>query len=59
MKHVRELRDLLGENTEMKILVRITTKAAVDNFQEIIKEADGCIIARAYISVQSAIEKAV
>jgi pyruvate kinase len=34
----------------MKILVRITTKEAVERFDEILKEADGCIIARGYIS---------
>ena len=40
----------------MRILVRITTKQAVEKFDELLKEADGCIIARGYISAQQAIE---
>jgi pyruvate kinase len=28
----------------------------VDNFEKIIKEADGCIIARAYIAIETPVE---
>jgi pyruvate kinase len=48
---VKELRNLMGEDCNMKILVKITTKEAVDNFKEIVSESDGIIIARAYILV--------
>jgi pyruvate kinase len=41
----------MGRDTRMKVLVRITTKEAVDNFAEIVKSADGCILARAYLAV--------
>jgi pyruvate kinase len=36
--------------------VRITRKAAVENFAEIMKQADGCIIARAYIAIETPVE---
>lgn len=56
---VRDLRNILGESNDLKVLVRITTKEAVDNFEDIAKESDGVIIARAYILVQCAIETVV
>lgn len=43
----------------MKIYVRITRKAAVDNFERIMKEADGCIIARAYIAIETPVEEVI
>jgi len=50
---------VLGEDCPLKVLVRITTKEAVENFKEIAQESDGVIIARAYILVQCAIETVV
>jgi pyruvate kinase len=34
----------------MHIFVRITTKEGMDNFDQIMEVADGCIIARVYIA---------
>ena len=40
----------------MKAIIRITTIKAVENFEKLIKLADGCLLARAYLAVQSHIE---
>jgi pyruvate kinase len=40
----------------MKIYVRITRKAAVENFENIMNDADACIIARAYIAIEEPFE---
>lgn len=40
----------MGKDCRMRVLVRITTKEAIENFEAMLNEADGCIIARGYIS---------
>lgn len=47
----------MGQNSHhIQIYVRITTKTGVDNFEKIMAEADGCIIARAYICINFPVE---
>jgi pyruvate kinase len=37
----------------------VTTSAGVANFGEILSESDGCVIPRAYLAIQSAVEDVV
>jgi len=56
---VRELRKLLAENggEGIGILAKIESRAGVDNFDEILREADGIMVARGDLGVEMRMEE--
>ena len=41
----------MGKDSKIRVIVRITTLRGAENFEEIAKVADGCMLARAYLSL--------
>ena len=51
-KDILEIKDLLSsKGRHIKILAKIQNKKALQNFDEILEEADGIIIARGYLGI--------
>lgn len=51
VSHLRKLLRTLGSDT--KIMAKIETKAAVENLEEIVQEADGVMVARGDLAVET------
>jgi pyruvate kinase len=55
--HIKEARYISGNNKGIKILAKIQNAEAIANFDEILKEADGIVISRGYLSVHVPVQK--
>jgi pyruvate kinase len=55
IEDVEEVRMLLG-NTKIKLLAKIENKAGLDNFEGILKLADGVVIDRGYLGAELDVE---
>jgi pyruvate kinase len=51
VSHLRKLLRALGSNA--KIMAKIETKAAIENLEEIIQEADGAMVARGDLAIET------
>jgi pyruvate kinase len=50
--HIRQLRALLPKKSQIKIIAKIEQQQAIDNFDSILKEVDGIMVARGDLGVE-------
>jgi pyruvate kinase len=54
---IRQLRKLIGKDSQVAIVAKIETKQAIENLEEIIAEADAIMVARGDLAIEVPLEK--
>lgn len=54
---IKKLKKLLSKNSKIKVIAKVETKSATDNLEEIITHADGVMVARGDLAIETSPEE--